>query len=66
VLVKDGTPVLIDLPQVVDLTVNPAGPEFLARDVRNIGGWFTARGLPADVVDPDAVTAMLLAEAGLT
>jgi RIO kinase 1 len=66
VLVKDGTPVLIDLPQVVDLAVNPAGPEFLARDVLNIAGWFTARGLPADVVDPDAVTAMLLAEAGLT
>lgn len=65
VLVRDGLPVLIDLPQVVDLTINPAGPEFLARDVRNIAGWFAARGLPADVVDSDEVSAMLLAEAGL-
>jgi RIO kinase 1 len=65
VLVSDGAPMLIDLPQVVDLAVNPAGPEFLARDVRNIAGWFQARGLPADVVDQEAVTALLLAEAGL-
>ena len=65
VLVRDGVPMLIDLPQVVDLSVNPAGPEFLARDVRNIAGWFVSRGLPGDVADPDAVTAMLLAEAGL-
>ena len=65
VLVRDSMPVLIDLPQVVDLAANPAGPEFLARDVRNIGGWFQARGLAADVVDPEAVTALLLAEAGL-
>ncbi|HEX3650811.1 MAG TPA: RIO1 family regulatory kinase/ATPase [Pseudonocardiaceae bacterium] len=65
VLVHDGEPVLIDLPQVVDVTVNPSGPDFLARDVRNITGWFAARGLPGDVVDPDAVTEMLLAEAGL-
>jgi RIO kinase 1 len=65
VLVRDGDPVLIDLPQVVDIAANPAGPEFLARDVRNIATWFTARGLPADVVDADGVTAMLLAEAGL-
>lgn len=65
VLVRDGEPTLIDLPQVVDLAVNPSGPDFLARDVRNITGWFTARGLPGDVVDRDAVTAMLLAEAGL-
>jgi RIO kinase 1 len=66
ILVWEGRPVLIDLPQVVDLTINPAGPEFLARDVRNVATWFAARGLPADVIDQDAVTAMLLAEAGLT
>jgi RIO kinase 1 len=65
VLVHEGEPVLIDLPQVVDLAANPSGPEFLARDVRNLTGWFAARGLPGDVVDPDAVTSMLLAEAGL-
>jgi RIO kinase 1 len=66
VLVHDGQPWLIDLPQVVDLAANPAGPEFLARDVRNITGWFTARGLPPEVADADAVTALLLDEAGLT
>jgi RIO kinase 1 len=65
VLVRDGEPMLIDLPQVVDLAANPSGPDFLARDVRNLSGWFAARGLPGDVVDPGDVTAMLLAEAGL-
>jgi RIO kinase 1 len=65
VLVRDGLPVLIDLPQVVDLTINPAGPEFLARDVRNVADWFVARGLPVDVVDQEAVIGLLLAEAGL-
>ena len=38
---------LIDLPQVVDVVGNPQGPEFLARDVRRVGEWFAARGLPA-------------------
>jgi RIO kinase 1 len=66
VLVHKGSLVLIDLPQVVDVVVNPAGIDFLVRDVRNIAGWFTARGLPADVVDPEAVIALLLSEAGLT
>lgn len=45
VLVHDGAPVLIDLPQVVDVVGNPQGPAFLDRDVRRIGEWFTARGL---------------------
>lgn len=66
VLVHRGGLVLIDLPQVVDVVANPAGVEFLVRDVRNITNWFASRGLPADVVDPEAVIAMLLAEAGLT
>ena len=66
VLVHRGGLVLIDLPQVVDVVANPAGVEFLVRDVRNIANWFTSRGLPGDVVDPDAVIALLLAEAGLT
>jgi RIO kinase 1 len=30
----------------VDVVGNPRGPEFLARDVRRIGDWFVARGLP--------------------
>ena len=47
VLVHGGQPVLIDLPQVVDVVGNPQGPSFLERDVRRIGEWFTARGLAA-------------------
>ncbi|OLL76694.1 serine/threonine protein kinase [Pseudonocardia sp. Ae168_Ps1] len=54
VLVHDGRPVLIDLPQVVDVVGNPRGPEFLERDVRRIGEWFVARGL-----DPDAPDSLL-------
>jgi RIO kinase 1 len=66
VLVHRGEPVLIDLPQVVDVVSNPTGREFLARDVHNIVGWFAARGLPPEVADPAEITALLLAEAGLT
>jgi RIO kinase 1 len=66
VLVHEGSPVLIDLPQVVDLAANPAGREFLARDVRNVAAWFTARGLPEDAADADAVIGLLLDEAGMT
>jgi RIO kinase 1 len=65
VLVHRGEPILIDLPQVVDLAANPRGADFLARDVRNITDWFFQRGLPPDVADPQEVTALLLAEAGL-
>jgi RIO kinase 1 len=65
VLAHNGGLVLIDLPQVVDLVANPAGGEFLVRDVRNIAGWFIARGLPADVVDAAAVIELLISEAGL-
>ncbi|MEV1291742.1 RIO1 family regulatory kinase/ATPase [Pseudonocardia sp. NPDC049635] len=53
-LVYDARPVLIDLPQVVDVVGNPQGPSFLERDVRRIGEWFTARGL-----DPDAPAELL-------
>ena len=42
-LVHDGRLVVIDLPQVVDVVGNPNGPDFLARDVRRIGEWFSAR-----------------------
>lgn len=65
VLVHRGRLVLIDLPQVVDVVGNPQGPEFLARDVRRIGEWFTARGLPADAGHPDALLAELLVELGM-
>ncbi|RKN50629.1 RIO1 family regulatory kinase/ATPase [Micromonospora endolithica] len=64
-LVHAGRLVLIDLPQVVDLVANPQGPEFLARDVRVVSSWFAARGLPAAVADPAALTALLLREAGI-
>ena len=45
-LVHRGRLVLIDLPQVVDIVANPQGPAFLARDIRIVTDWFTARGLP--------------------
>jgi RIO kinase 1 len=63
VLVHEGRLVLIDLPQVVDVVSNPNGPGFLARDVRNVGTWFAARGLSA--VDVDRLTRDLLRESGI-
>ncbi|GAB1646170.1 serine protein kinase RIO [Krasilnikovia sp. MM14-A1259] len=64
-LVHRGRLVLIDLPQVVDVVANPQGPQFLARDVHNVATWFAARGLPAEVLDEEELTARLLTEAGL-
>ena len=52
--------VLIDLPQVVDLTTNPHGLDLLMRDCHNVCTWFLARGLE---VDEDALFADLLASA---
>jgi RIO kinase 1 len=57
VLVDDGRVVLIDLPQVVDIVVNPQGHEYVARDCRNLCAWFTRRGLEAD---PEWLTAWIL------
>ena len=57
--------VLIDLPQVVDVVVNPRGAELLARDVRNIGGWFAARGLPQADWQVDGLLRLLRDEAGI-
>jgi RIO kinase 1 len=65
VMVHEGTLVLIDLPQVVDVVANPRGPDFLERDVRNVSAWFTSRGLPPQLADPVDLTAMLLDTAGL-
>ncbi len=65
VLVHDGRLVLIDLPQVVDVVVNPRGAELLARDVRNIGGWFAARGLPQAEWPADGLLRLLRDEAGI-
>jgi RIO kinase 1 len=57
--------VLIDLPQVVDVVANPQGPDFLARDVRVVANWFVARGMPPEEADAEALTSVLLTEAGL-
>jgi RIO kinase 1 len=61
-LVHDGELVLIDLPQVVDVVINPQGERFLARDVTVMANWFTARGLE---VTAGELIADLLADAGL-
>ncbi len=55
VLVDDGRIVLIDLPQVVDIVINPQGREFLARDCRNIATWFARRGVAADAGELEAM-----------
>lgn len=65
VLVHQGRLVLIDLPQVVDVVVNPRGPELMERDVRNIGGWFAARGLPSVEEEVERLRDDLLDEAGI-
>ena len=54
VLVDDGRIVLIDLPQIVDIVINPQGREFLARDCRNIATWFARRGVAADADELEA------------
>ncbi|MER7005535.1 RIO1 family regulatory kinase/ATPase [Dactylosporangium sp. NPDC000555] len=54
--------VLIDLPQIVDVVVNPNGTAFLARDVTNVARWFTGKGLP---VDPELLIGELLHDAGV-
>jgi len=65
VLVHEGRLVLIDLPQVVDVVVNPRGAELLARDVHNIGDWFAARGLPQADREADELLKALREEAGI-
>jgi RIO kinase 1 len=52
--------VVIDLPQVVDLVGNAAGPDFLLRDCTNVCTWFRSRGLD---VDEQALYAELLTHA---
>jgi RIO kinase 1 len=62
VLLHRGELVLIDLPQVVDVVINPQGARFLARDVTVVADWFAARGLE---VDAGSLIADLLVDAGL-
>jgi RIO kinase 1 len=64
-LVHEGRLVLIDLPQVVDVIGNPRGPDHLARDVRRIGDWFVAHGLPSQVGRPDTLLEELRAGLGM-
>jgi RIO kinase 1 len=52
--------VIIDLPQSVDITVSPHAIDFLHRDLRNVGEWFTRRGI---VFDPDVELVELLSSA---
>jgi len=59
VLVTDGRLVLIDLPQVVDIVINPQGVEFLARDCRNICTWFARHGVSE--AEADELLALILA-----
>jgi RIO kinase 1 len=54
VLVDEGRIVLIDLPQVVDIVINPQGRAFLARDCRNLATWFARRGVAADADELEA------------
>jgi len=65
VLVHRGRLVLIDLPQVVDVVVNPQGPAYLTRDVHIVAQWFRARGLPEQLLDVERLVASLLADAGI-
>lgn len=65
VLVHHGRLVLIDLPQIVDLTANPHGGQYLDRDVRNMTTWFAARGLTDAQRRGDELLASLRADARL-
>ena len=69
VLVHRGRPVLIDLPQVIDVIAHPRGGEFLDRDAANIAKWFSARGLDGEALgaapSPGDLPAVLRYEARL-
>ena len=56
----DGRLVFIDFPQAVDIAANPAGLEFLHRDITNVCDYFTSRGLDVDAeeVFADALSFM--------
>jgi RIO kinase 1 len=62
-LVHHGRLYLIDLPQVVDLVVNPQGLAYLRRDSENVARWFARHGVAG--ADPDQLYQTLVADAGL-
>lgn len=55
--------ILIDLPQIVDVVVNPRGFEFLARDVHAICEWFISHGLTD--IDSEVTLELLASEANI-
>jgi RIO kinase 1 len=65
ILVHRGRLVLIDVPQIVDVVVNPRGRELLLRDVANVSAWFATRGLPDAEREREVLGASLLAEIGM-
>jgi RIO kinase 1 len=62
-LVHDGTIVIIDLPQIVDVVANPQGREFLTRDAHNVAHWFQTHGVVE--ADGEELAALLRHDAGL-
>lgn len=46
-------PVIIDVPQVIDLIANPHGTEFLRRDCTTMCAWLQAHGAPTTLSDPE-------------
>ncbi|MFC0675356.1 serine protein kinase RIO [Brachybacterium hainanense] len=52
---RDGQfdPVVIDVPQVVDLVANTNGTAFLRRDCENVCAWLRARGADPALADPE-------------
>lgn len=65
VLVHQGELILIDLPQVIDIVVNPQGGEFLRRDVENLAGWFHSHGASPEIADPEPLIELVSELAGL-
>jgi RIO kinase 1 len=66
ILVHQGRLVLIDLPQIVDVVINPRGAELLGRDVRNITDWFESHGLPQAQERGGELLLRLRGDAGLS
>jgi RIO kinase 1 len=60
-LIRGERLLVIDLPQVVDVVAYPQGLAFLRRDVDNVAGWLSLRGL---AVDADLVYTDLVARLG--
>jgi RIO kinase 1 len=55
----EGRLFMIDFPQAVDVTTNPAAPDLLHRDLLNVASWFKRNGID---IDAEAVFADLVGE----